>query len=75
MAKLSFATFIFDGQSNVVVQMLRFHCVKVNKSNFKELIRCLFLEQTHGVIIWKFPNHLGYSRELYQDLYKVFCLF
>ena len=28
MAKLSFATFIFDGQCHVVVQILRFLCVK-----------------------------------------------
>ena len=31
--ELSFATFIFDGQSNVLVQMLRFRCVKIIKIN------------------------------------------
>ena len=31
--KPSFATFIFDGQSNFRFHMLRFRCVKVNKSN------------------------------------------
>ena len=31
--KPSFATFIIDGQSNFRFHMLRFRCVKVNKSN------------------------------------------
>ena len=46
--KLSFATFIFDGQSNVVVQMSRFLCVNTlkNQSSFEDLILVLFFDSS-----------------------------